>query len=70
MEKVKEDQYIKNILVKIQVINPEAFERFASEHSICFQKGNGNWLFPMMYDYYVNKWANEEIIKSIRSIPS
>ena len=35
MEEVKEDQYIKDILVKIQVIDPEAFERFASEHSIC-----------------------------------
>ena len=36
MEEVKEDQYIKDILVKIQVVDPEAFERFASEHSICF----------------------------------
>ena len=68
MEKLTEDQYIKDILVKIQVINPEAFDRFASEHSICFQKGNGNWLFPMMYDYYVNKWANEEIISLLNKL--
>ena len=38
---MSEEQYIKDVLVQIQAIDPEAFDRFASEHSLCFQKGNG-----------------------------
>ena len=68
MEEVKEDQYIKDILVKIQGIDSEAFDRFASEHSVCFQKRNGNWLFPMMYDYYANRQNNEEIISLLNQL--
>ena len=62
MEEVKYDKYIEDILVKIQAIDSEAFDRFASEYSICFRKRNGNWLFPMLYNYYANIQNNKEII--------
>lgn len=65
---MSEEQYIKDVLVQIQAIDPEAFDRFASEHSLCFQKGNGNWLFPMMFDYYVNKNKNKEIITLLKQL--
>ena len=44
MEEVKEDQYIKDILVKIQAIDSEAFDRFASEHSAPACKTNSGIL--------------------------
>ena len=39
-----------------------------SENSICFQPKNGNWLFPMMFDYYVNTYKDEEIISLLKQL--
>lgn len=52
---------IKEILDKIASINPKAFEDFSSSHPLCFQPKKGNWLFPMMFDYYVNTIKDETI---------
>lgn len=68
MEEVKYDKYIEDILVKIQAIDSEAFDRFASEYSICFRKRNGNWLFPMLYNYYANIQNNKEIISLLNEL--
>ncbi len=65
---MEEDHYIKDILSRIQAINPEAFDRFASEHSVCFHPQNGNWLFPMMFDYYVNTYKDEEIVSLLKQL--
>ena len=51
---MKQDSYITDLLGRIKELNPDAFEEFASKHAICFQPKKGNWLFPMMFDYYVN----------------
>lgn len=68
MDEAREDRYIKTILAKIQDIDSGAFDRFASEYSICFQKGNGNWLFPMMYDYYANIQHNKTIVSLLNEL--
>ena len=65
---MEEGQYIKDILTRIQAVDPEAFDRFASEHSVCFQPKNGNWLFPMMFDYYVNTYKDEEIVSLLKQL--
>lgn len=65
---MEEGQYIKDILTQIQSIDSEAFDRFVSEHSVCFQPKNGNWLFPMMFDYYGNTYKNEEIVSLLKQL--
>lgn len=42
---MEDNQYIKDILLKIESEDPCAFGKFAQEHSICFQEKKGNWLF-------------------------
>ena len=65
---MEEGQYIKDILTQIQSVDSEAFDRFVSEHSVCFQPKNGNWLFPMMFDYYANTYKNEEIVSLLKQL--
>lgn len=67
MEQVQEDQYIQDILKKIQALDTIAFDRFISEHSKKFSR-NENWLFPMMYDYYANMHNNQEIISMLNQL--
>ena len=62
------DQKIKELLGKIKDCDPIAFERFSLEHSICFQPKKGNWLFPMMFDFYVNYVHNNEINEYVREL--
>lgn len=49
---------VKNILLKIQAEDPEAFARFSSEHAICFTEANGDWLFPALYEFYTEDVKN------------
>lgn len=65
---MSEDQYIKEMLEKIKAIAPEAFDKFASENSVCLNKEKGNWLFPMMFDFYINKCKNEEIVSLLKQL--
>ena len=56
---MEDNYYIKTLLEKIESADPKSFSQFAHEHPICFQEKKGNWLFPMMFDFYVNKIHNE-----------
>ena len=49
---------VKNILLKIQAEDPEAFARFSSEHAICFTEANADWLFPALYEFYTEDVKN------------
>lgn len=51
---MEDNYYIKTLLEKIESADPKSFSQFAHEHPICFQEKKGNWLFPMMFDFYVN----------------
>ena len=35
---MQEDQYIRDILIKIEAADPNAFSRLATEHPICFHE--------------------------------
>lgn len=63
-----EENYIKEILTKIESADPDAFSRFASEYPICFQEKKGNWLFPMMFEFYTNKIHNDNIISLLKEL--
>lgn len=65
---MKQDSYITDLLGRIKELNPDAFEEFASKHAICFQPKKGNWLFPMMFDYYVNIIKDDAIIEIIKEL--
>lgn len=65
---MEDNQYIKDILLKIESEDPCAFSKFAQEHSICFQEKKGNWLFPMMFDFYTNEIHNENIISLLQEL--
>lgn len=59
---------IRDILVQIEAEDPSSFERFASEHPLCFQKDKGDWLFPMLYDFYSKDVCNEKIINLLQQL--
>lgn len=65
---MNKDQNIKEFLVRIKNIDPAAFEKFAKEHPICFQKKKNNWLFPMMFDFYVNKHKNDDVAYLLKQL--
>ena len=65
---MEENYYIKTLLEKIESADPKSFSQFAHEHPICFQEKKGNWLFPMMFDFYVNKIHNEYIISLLKEL--
>ena len=65
---MNEDCYIKELLGKIKEYNPIAFDKFATEHPICFQPKKGNWLFPMMFDYYYNSVNDEAITECVKEL--
>lgn len=65
---MEDNQYIRDILEKIKSEDSSAFSRFVHEHSICFQEEKGNWLFPMMFDFYTNKICNERIISLLQEL--
>lgn len=50
---MEDNYYIKTLLEKIESADPKSFSQFAHEHPICFQEKKGNWLFPMMFDFYM-----------------
>lgn len=54
---MEDNYYIKTLLEKIESADPKSFSQFAHEHPICFQEKKGNWLFPMMFDFYVKKYT-------------
>ena len=54
---MENSDFIKDILVQIKATDPASFRRFESEHSLCFQKDKGYWLFPMLYN--TNQEARE-----------
>lgn len=58
-------KHIKELLEELQSLDNDAFEKFASRCSICFQKGKENWLFPMLFEYYYNTVHDERAIKLI-----
>lgn len=62
------NQRIREVLTKIENIDPIAFSTFASECSICFQDKNEDWLFPMLFDFYVNRIQNESITSLIKDL--
>lgn len=62
------NKHIKEILEKLQSLDNDAFDKFASSHPVCFKKGKENWLFPMMYDYYKNTVHNEIAINLIMEL--
>ena len=53
---------VKAILLKIQAEDSDSFARFSSEHAICFTEANGDWLFPALYDFYMEEVKNPYII--------
>lgn len=59
---------VKDILMKIQAEDQNAFARFSSEHSICFTESNGDWLFPAMYDFYTEEVRNPSITKMLQEL--
>lgn len=63
---MEDNHYIKCILEKIESVDPEAFNRFAEEHPICFQKGKSDWLFPMLFNFYTDKVHNEMIVSLLK----
>ena len=65
---MEENYYIKTLLEKIESADPKSFSQFAHEHPICFQEKKGNWLFPMMFDFYVNKIHDEYIISLLKEL--
>lgn len=65
---MEDNHYIKGLLENIESADPDAFSRFASEYSICFQEKKSNWLFPMMFDFYTNKRHNENIISLLKEL--
>ena len=65
---MEDNYYIKTLLEKIESADPKSFSQFAHEHPICFQEKKGNWLFPMMFDFYVNKIHNEYIISLLKEL--
>ena len=58
-------KHIKELLEELQSLDNDAFEKFASRCSICFQKSKENWLFPMLFEYYYNTVHDERAIKLI-----
>lgn len=65
---MEDNQYIKDILQKIALEDACAFSKFAQENPICFQEKKGNWLFPMMYEFYSSKIYNEKIISLLQEL--
>ena len=62
---MEDSQFIKEILQRIEAEDPCAFTEFAQEHPLCFQERKGDWLFPMMFDFYTNKICNDKITSLI-----
>ena len=48
--------------MKIKAEDPNSFERFSAEHTICFTKANGDWLFPALYDFYSEEVKNPIVV--------
>lgn len=65
---MNDDQKIKYMLGKIRDCDPLAFERFSLAHPICFQPKKGHWLFPMMFDFYLNNIHNHQINEYIKEL--
>ena len=65
---MNEDCYIKELSGTIKEYNPIAFDKFATEHPICFQPKKGNWLSPMMFDYYYNSVNDEAITECVKEL--
>ena len=65
---MENSDFIKDILVQIKATDPASFRRFESEHSLCFQKDKGYWLFPMLYNFYSTVICNEKILSLIRAL--
>ena len=65
---MNDDQKIEKLLGKIRDCDPMAFERFSLEHSICFQPKKGNWMFPMMFDFYLNHVRNCQINEYLKEL--
>lgn len=65
---MENNDFIRDILVQIEAEAPSAFERFASEHPLCFQKDKGDWLFPMLYNYYSKDVCNEKIVNLLQQL--
>ncbi len=62
------DRTIKDILMKIQAEDPESFARFFSEHSICFTKADGDWLFPALYEFYTEYVKNPIAVRLLQEL--
>lgn len=65
---MEDSHYIKCLLEKIESTDPNAFNRFAEEHPMCFQKGKYNWLFPMLFNFYTDKVYNEVIVSLLKDL--
>ena len=65
---MEDNQYIKEILQKIELEDACAFSRFAQEYPVCFQEKKGNWLFPMMSEFYTNEIHNENVISLLQEL--
>lgn len=65
---MENNDYIKDFLIQIEAEDPISFERFASEHSLCLKKDKGDWMFPMLFDFYSNVICNEKIISLLREL--
>lgn len=65
---MNDDKIIEILLGKIRDCDPMAFERFSLEYPICFQPKKGNWLFPMMFDFYMNDVRNYQINEYIKEL--
>lgn len=65
---MEKNNFIKDILIKIEAEDPLSFERFASEHSLCFQKDKGDWMFPMLFDFYSNIICNDKILSLLKEL--
>lgn len=59
---------VKDILLKIQAEEPDSFARFSSEHSICFTEGNGDWLFPALYEFYTEEVKNPIVVGLLQEL--
>ncbi|MDE7410127.1 MAG: hypothetical protein K2N09_08895 [Muribaculaceae bacterium] len=65
---MNDDQKIEKLLGKIRDCDPIAFERFSLEHPICFHPKKGNWMFPMMFDFYLNHVRNCQINEYLKEL--
>ena len=59
---------IKDILMKIKAEDPNSFERFSAEHTICFTKANGDWLFPALYEFYTEEIKNSIVVGLLQEL--